>query len=92
MQSPNRHPMRSTRLEGHNNIVAWNGNDRARQSIQLRENEAYMYAVADPCVGVPVQETNPEDYMYVNTYLNKNEAENYIYPVRNKWVHIKQKH
>ena len=89
MQSPsNCHPLGSTRLEGHNNVVVLYGNHRSRESIQTRENEAYMYAVADQCVHVPVQETNPKDY--VNVYPSKNEAENYIYPVSNRWMHIKQ--
>ena len=90
MQQPNRHPVGSSRLEGHNNVMILDGNQqRARESIQIRENEAYMYAVADQYVGVPVQETNSEDY--VNAYPNKKEAQNYIYPITNKWVNIKPK-
>ena len=90
MQQPNRRPMGSSRLEGHNNIMVLDGNQqRARESIQIRENEAYMYAVVDQYVGVPVQETNPEDY--VSAYPNKKEVENYIYPITNKWVNIKTK-
>ena len=93
MQRPNRHPAGSTRLEGHNNnmIMVWDGNQqRGRESIQVRENEAYMYyAVADQYVHVPVQETNPEDN-YVNVRPNNKDAENYIYPTTNKWVNSKQ--
>ena len=89
MQQPNRHPMRSSRLEGHNNIMILDDNQqRARESIQIRENEAYMYAVADQYVHVSVQETNPE--YYENAYPNRKEVENYIYPITNKWVNIKQ--
>lgn len=94
MQQPSHHQMHGStraRLEGHNNIMILDGSNqqRARESIQVRENEAYMYAVADQYIRVPVQETHPEDY--VNTYANRKEVENYIYPVTNKWGHIKQK-
>ena len=100
MQQPNRHPVGSirTRLEAHNNIMILDGNQqlqRARESIpiSLRENEAYMYAVADQyqyIMSAPVQETNQEDS--VNEFHpNKKDAENYIYPVTNKWVHVIQK-
>ena len=90
MQPPNDRPMGRTHLEGHNNVV-WDGNQRTRESnIQTSENEAYTYVLADKYMHVPVQETNPEEY--VNAYPGSKEAEQYIYPVTNKWVvHIKQK-
>lgn len=99
MQQPNRHPVGSTRtrLEAHNNIMILDGNQqqRARESIpiSLRENEAYMYAVADQyqyIMSAPVQETNPEDRVS-EFHPNKKDAENYIYPITNKWVHVIQK-
>ena len=98
MQQPNRHPVGSTRtrLEGHNNIMILDGNQqqRVRESIpiSLRENEAYMYAVADQYqhMSAPVQETNPEDCVN-ELYPNKKDAENYIYPMTNKWVHAIEK-
>ena len=89
--SLNHHLVGSTRhLEGHRNVIILKSIQRGRQSIETRENEAYIYALADASVNSPVQETIQENEVN-ESYPGKKTVENYIYPVTEKWVHIAQK-